>query len=276
METANKKLLEYESTVTSMEFEMLNMQKVWKNKANGEKATNETKNNEGPPQEIPEVEVDITFEQPAKRNDDENKSKNSFESKERDDKKEVVTTSTQTDTVAKRSIDIQCDIKIPSPEPEVPKQISDFSSDSNKQIEKDEKIHIFHKEQLNKALALASERSAIISRLESQITEYQTKIKSLMLSNEEKDAKISDREKIIEQGKNESNVPNTARSDEALNSTINTLQKLITQKEETIARYQLQLKEDRNEHGKVASILQEEIKHLKEKIAIYEKEDNSR
>ncbi|XP_043474631.1 centrosomal protein of 290 kDa isoform X2 [Leptopilina heterotoma] len=274
LETANKKLLEYESTVTSMEFEMLNMQKVWKDRANGEKATNEKTNNESP-QEIPEVEVDITFEEPAKRTDDENlKSKNHL--KENVETKEVVTTSTQTDSVAKRSIDLQCELKIPSPESEVAKQILDFSSDSNKQIEKDEKIHIFHKEQLNKALALASERSAIISRLESQITEFQTKIKSLMLSNEEKDVKISERDKIIELGKNESNIPSTARSDEALNSTINTLQKLITQKEETIARYQLQLKEDRNEHGKVASILQEEIKHLQEKVAIYEKEDNSR
>lgn len=52
----------------------------------------------------------------------------------------------------------------------------------------------------------------------------------------------------------------------ALKSTVNSLQKLLSQKEETIARYQTLLKEDRDEHSKAAARLQEEIKSLYSRI----------
>jgi centrosomal protein CEP290 len=65
----------------------------------------------------------------------------------------------------------------------------------------------------------------------------------------------------------QSHVTNTDCTDKlALKSTINSLQKLIHQKEETIMRYQNLLKEDRDEHSRAASRFQDEIKSLHDRI----------
>ena len=55
-------------------------------------------------------------------------------------------------------------------------------------------------------------------------------------------------------------VADQATSNEALQSTVKTLQKIIAQKEETIERYQIMLKEDRDKHSQAACSLQDEIK----------------
>lgn len=289
-ETANKKLLEYEATVTSMEFEMLNMQKIWKVKANREKIGRQKIDSEDL---IPEQDKKIPGEEEEGKptNNDEmirngengflkvNKEKEIVELKEGNDMKpESRCNSTQTEIITQRSIEIQCELKFDYSEFDSKREQKEIILQENKkQIKRDDYMTIFHKEQLNKALALASERSAIILKYESQLTEYQTKINSLTSIIEDKDAEIGDRDNIIDQINNESNVLNTDISDTvALNSTINTLQKLLGQKEETISRYQMLLKEDRDEHSKVKNILQEEIKHLQEKIALFEKDEKIR
>ena len=269
-----------------MEFEMLNMQKVWKEKLDREKeiVTQQVENSEREKemctQEIegikdkPEQEKEILQQVDSdakKAYHDKNikKLKKDIEQK----KIEMDSTSTQTDVVKKCSVEVQCEFHLRYTETNDAKATKETSSVNNEQrIEQDDNIHAFFNEQLNKALLLASERSATILKYESQLTEYQTKINSLSAIIAEKDVKLVDRDTIIEQLKSEPNVVNIDGTDKmALKSTINSLQKLLSQKEETIARYQTLLKEDRDEHNKAAGSLQEEIRHLQEKIASLER-----
>ncbi|XP_012276740.1 centrosomal protein of 290 kDa [Orussus abietinus] len=122
-------------------------------------------------------------------------------------------------------------------------------------------------EQFRQALNLASERSATIIKYESQIVEYQARISVLNKTIEEKDLQVAQRDKIIERvNRDSSNIPMDSTDKIALKSTVNSLQQILTQKEETITRYQNLLKEDRDEHSKAAARFQEEIKSLHERI----------
>ncbi|KAG5345889.1 CE290 protein, partial [Acromyrmex heyeri] len=136
-------------------------------------------------------------------------------------------------------------------------------------------------EQLDQALKLASEHSAMLVKCESQLSEYKSKVDALNKVITEKDsqyqAKVDTLNKAIEEKDShlaqKQNVldelmtqPRVASTDCALKSMINSLQKLINQKEETILRYQNLLKEDRDEHSRAASRFQDEIKNLHDHI----------
>lgn len=125
------------------------------------------------------------------------------------------------------------------------------------------------REQLDQALKLSSERSSALIKYDLQIAECQAKVDSLNEIIKSKDLALAQKEKIIEEYKLSPRVqrPTTDCSEKlALKSTINSLQKLVSQKEETIGRYQNLLKEDRDEHSKAAARLQEEIRSLQSRI----------
>ncbi|XP_054003238.1 centrosomal protein of 290 kDa isoform X1 [Hylaeus anthracinus] len=131
------------------------------------------------------------------------------------------------------------------------------------------------REQLNQTLKLASERSVTLVMYESQIAEYQRQATVLKKSIESKDSQLMQKEKLLEEYRLSSRPepPSADSSDKlALKSTINSLQKLLGQKEETITRYQSLLKEDRDEHSKAAARLQDEIKSLHGRIQSMESE----
>lgn len=158
-------------------------------------------------------------------------------------------------------------------------------------------------EQLDQALKLASERTAMLNKCESQLAEYkakvdalnkvitekdsqyqakvdtlnkvieernlqyETKVDTLNKAIEEKDSHLVQNQNVLDELTTQSRVVSTDCADKlALKSTINSLQKLINQKEETILRYQNLLKEDRDEHSRAASRFQDEIKSLHDHI----------
>lgn len=140
-------------------------------------------------------------------------------------------------------------------------------------------------EQLDEALKLASERSAILAKYETQLAEYKIKLDTLNKTLEEKDSRyqakldalnkmieekdshVTERQTAFDELMKQSSITNTDCADKlALKSTINSLQKLIGQKEETILRYQTLLREDREEHDRMESRLQDEIKSLHDRI----------
>ncbi|KYM95179.1 PREDICTED: centrosomal protein of 290 kDa [Cyphomyrmex costatus] len=158
-------------------------------------------------------------------------------------------------------------------------------------------------EQLNQALKLASERSAMLVKCESQLAEYKskvdalnkvimekdlqhqakvdtlnkaieernlqyvTKVDTLSKTIEEKDSHLAQKQNVLDELMIQPRVTNIDCADKlALKSTINSLQKLINQKEETILRYQKLLKEDRDEHSQAACRFQDEIKSLHDHI----------
>lgn len=276
LQIANKKLLEYEATLTSIEFEMLNMQKVWKEKPEREKEIIVQMEPERlkpeAESEKPERDLEIPKQIENVKVDQEKDIKLKEDIVQK--KIEIVSNSTQTEIINSSSVEVQCEFNLRYTETNDTKKIKANNIVQNKkQIEKDDNVNTFLNEQLNKALALASERSAVIIKYESQLAEFQAKIISLTTAVEEKDTKLLDRDQIIEQLKSDSNESNVDGSDKlALKSTINSLQKLVNQKEETVSRYQMLLKEDRDEHSRAASSLQEEIKHLQDKVTQMEKE----
>ncbi|CAD1480387.1 unnamed protein product, partial [Heterotrigona itama] len=127
------------------------------------------------------------------------------------------------------------------------------------------------REQLNQALKLASERSSALIKCELQLAEHQAKVDSLNKVIESKELELARKEKLVEEEykllpRVQASPAGDCSEKLALKSTINSLQKLLGQKEETIARYQNLLKEDRDEHSNAAARLQEEIRGLRARI----------
>ncbi|XP_019698378.1 centrosomal protein of 290 kDa isoform X2 [Harpegnathos saltator] len=122
-------------------------------------------------------------------------------------------------------------------------------------------------EQLDQALKLVSQRSAMLVKCESQLAECQTKVDTLTKVIEEKDSYLIQKQNMLDELTSQSHAMDIECTDKlALKSTINSLQKLVSQKEETILRYQHLLKEDRDEHSRAASRFQDEIKSLHDRI----------
>lgn len=103
--------------------------------------------------------------------------------------------------------------------------------------------------------------------IEEKDLQYQIKMDSLNKVIEEKNSHLAQKQSVLDELISQSHITNTDCTDKlALKSTINSLQKLINQKEETILRYQNLLKEDRDEHSRAASCFQNEIKNLHDRI----------
>lgn len=121
---------------------------------------------------------------------------------------------------------------------------------------------------MKQALTLASERSIALTKCESQLAEHRARTatlsklleekNSLLLESEESSSKFSLPNRDV--GEVQSSRIDPAASNEALQTTVKTLQKIILQKEETIERYQMMLKDDRDKHSQAAISLQDEIK----------------
>lgn len=287
LQIANSKFNEYESVINSMEQDMLNIQRAWC------------------PQQ--EHQIRITTQ--------------NFETKSIQVTMETQVVSVQTDPY------ICC----------LNKKVEEITKETDKEIDKetDKETVIFKdiqkpiklsettektfrevgnnteesassailNEQLDQALKLASERSAMLVKCESQLAEYKskvdvlnkvitekdsqyqakvdtlnkvieernlqylTKVDTLNKAIEEKDSHLAQKQNVLDELMTQSRVASTDCADKlALKSTINSLQKLINQKEETILRYQNLLKEDRDEHSRAASHFQDEIKNLHDHI----------
>ncbi|KAK0175035.1 hypothetical protein PV327_008820 [Microctonus hyperodae] len=200
LQTTTDKLIQYETIITTMEYEMINIQNIWKNKI----------------ETSPKI---------------------------------INNLSSQTEI--------------------------NFVSTDKKSVYVEACVECYSTEQLNEALSLASDRSLKLIKYESQIAEYEAKITALNNGIIEKDLELVEQRKIIEQQKSmeKINLNNVEDVDNiAIKSSINSLQKIINQKEETITRYQLLLKEDRDEHSKAAARLQEEIKNVRHEMAAIKQE----
>lgn len=277
LQIANSKFNEYESVINSMEQDMLNIQRAW----------------------CPQQEHQVRINTP------------NFETKSIQVTMETQVVSVQTDPyICCLNKNAEDTIKETDKETVV---FKDFpkSIKSSEAIEKTfreagnntEDSSVIINEQLDQALKLASERSAMLVKCESQLAEYkvkvdalnkaiiekdlqyqakvdtlneaieernlqyQTKVDNLNKAIEEKNSHLAQKQNILDEFMIQPRVASTDCADKlALKSMINSLQKLINQKEETILRYQNLLKEDRDEHSQAASRFQDEIKSLHEHI----------
>lgn len=289
LQIVNNKYMEYESIINQMEHDMVQIQKIW-NKGQNQQSKIDTHNIATSPilqenkhasvqtivdlspkeiqtdpytcclnkKETNEVEIQtICFEE----NDSENLKfkEKTKESTKRNTQMEMDVNEKEKSIYSKENI--ECKEKAEK-EKEVMKENND------------QEISLL-REQLNEALKLVSERSSTLIKCELQIIECQAKIDSLNKIIKSKDLELMQKKKLLEEYKLSSELEVTdSQCNEylALKSTINSLQKLLSQKEETIARYQNLLKEDRDEHSKAAARLQEEIKNLHIRILSMESE----
>ncbi|KAK0079026.1 hypothetical protein PV325_001844, partial [Microctonus aethiopoides] len=205
LQTTTDKLIQYETIITTMEYEMINIQNIWKNKMETTPRINKNLS--------PQTEINLTFP----------------------NKKSVCVEA----CVECHSIEVQtdpCEMLINSESNKEEKSIT--INQNNVELNDIS----FLQEQLNEALSIASDRSLKLIKYESQIAEYEAKITALNNGIIEKDLQLVEQNKLIEQQKSmdKLNVNEVEDADNvAFKSSINSLQKIISQKEETITRYQL-------------------------------------
>ncbi|XP_029679653.1 centrosomal protein of 290 kDa-like isoform X1 [Formica exsecta] len=282
LQIANSKFNEYESVITSMEQDMLNIQRAW----------------------YPQHDNQLQINTP------------NVETKSIQAETETQVVSVQTDTYTcclNQKVQDTGDITVFK---DINKEKSIESSETIKSTfreagnnTEESSNSVILNEQLDQALKLASERSVMLVKCESQLAEYkakvdalnkaimekdtqyqamvdtsnkaieekdlqyQTRIDTLNKTIEEKDSHLAQKQNVLDELISQSRITNTDGTDKlALKSTINSLQKLINQKEETILRYQNLLKEDRDEHSRAASRFQDEIKSLHDRILAMQSE----
>ncbi|XP_015431660.1 PREDICTED: centrosomal protein of 290 kDa [Dufourea novaeangliae] len=285
LQTANNKFMEYESLITSMEHEMMQIQKAW-SKSQDQQMKIATCNTGTSPVQFENKHESVQATTATKSGEIQTDPYTCCLEKKNTSETEVQTTSTLKDIEPEeelqskeKKMDQTEKTKYEDTETDQREKLV-YSKVESKETEKtvvvpreeirnnDQEIHLLH-DQLNQALKLASERSATLVKYELQITEYQAKVEALNRTIEDKDSLLMQKEKLLKEYKSPSQLqPSSSESSDklALKSTINSLQKLIGQKEETITRYQNLLKEDRDEHSKAAARLQEEIKNLHARI----------
>lgn len=123
--------------------------------------------------------------------------------------------------------------------------------------------------QLTKALDLASERNSMILNLESRLSEAQSQIKIFEFQLEEKNNLLKDL-------KGTQTTKEFINFDKSNNIKINSMQKLMLEKETILQRYQELLKNERLQQMKIFEESQKEIKQLKGTIFELEKKLNDR
>ncbi|KAL2711712.1 centrosomal protein of 290 kDa-like isoform X1 [Vespula squamosa] len=246
LQMANEKAAKYESMITTMENEMINMQRTW----------NRRQDEQG-------VSSDVRI-------------------------KEM-----KSDTVEKRSVFVQVTIELDSIEIQTepydcclnkreesdgivvsPKKKSVREAGNNTEATNDINSIIELKERLADALKLAEDRSEIIVSYESEISDCRERINALNKKIKEKESELLKREiNIVEPTLDIIPIESIDCTDKlALRSTVNSLQKIVAQKEETITRYKNLMKEEREEYVEVTCSLEKEIKDLRYKIEFLEGE----
>ena len=301
---ANNKFMEYESVITEMEHEMIQIQRVWskgqdqrfktntndttspmlsKNKHASIQAIVETKPREMQTdpytccldkKQTSDIEVQTTFSKESDPEDEKFKEKVKETAKEptKETSKEMEVKEKKEEAIHSKE-DTRYKETIKTTKEMIGEKVNvehgeKAEKDAIERKESDQEMSLL-REQLDQALKLSSERSSALIKYELQIAECQAKVDSLNEIIKSKDLALAQKEKIIEEYKLSPRVqhPTTDCSEKlALKSTINSLQKLVSQKEETIGRYQNLLKEDRDEHSKAAARLQEEIRSLQSRI----------
>ncbi|XP_046435026.1 centrosomal protein of 290 kDa [Neodiprion fabricii] len=242
LQIVNSRIASQDTLINAMESEMIFIQKIWSRSSNNDDGTS----NQNPEINIIDVDVDVV---------------------------DVETASIAVQThIESRSVETQ----VHRDQEAVP--ITSVRNESNEDGQTDYTSQIGLNERLNQALSLASERSALLVKYELEIAEYRDKIATLNEQLAEKNSLLSTvTEKTEEPVKFNPSVADIETSDKiVLRSTVNSLQKIITQKEETILRYQNLLKEDRDEHSKAAARLQEEIKSLQARVAGMQQQVNQK
>ncbi|XP_046753485.1 centrosomal protein of 290 kDa [Diprion similis] len=242
LQIVKSRVTSQEILINAMESEMIFMQKIW---------SRSSKNGEGSSNQNPEIDiVDVDVD---------------------DVDVETVSIAVQT-RVETRSVETQVHRDQQSV------SISSVRHESREVQPTNHDSQIALNERLNQALSLASERSALLVKYELEIAEYQEKIATLNGQLAEKNSLLSSVTEKTEEPENfKPSVADIETSDKVvLRSTVNSLQKIITQKEETILRYQNLLKEDRDEHSKAAARLQEEIKSLQARVAAMQQQVNQK
>ncbi|XP_018356859.1 PREDICTED: centrosomal protein of 290 kDa-like [Trachymyrmex septentrionalis] len=265
LQIANSKFNEYESVINSMEQDMLNIQRAWC--PQHEHQTRITI----PNFETKSIQVTIETQVVSVQTDPYICCLN----------KKVEETTKETDKETDKKTVIFQDTQEPIKSSETTEKT--FREVGNNTEESANSVML--NEQLDQALKLASERSAMLVKCESQLSEYkskvdalnkvimetdsqyQAKVDTLNKAIEEKDSHLAQKQNVLDELMTQPRIATTDCTDKlALKSTINSLQKLINQKEETILRYQNLLKEDRDEHSRAASRFQDEIKNLHDHI----------
>lgn len=248
LQIASSKFNEYESVIANMEQDMMNIQRAWS------------------PQQDHQLQMNVSH----------------LDTKSVQAMVELQVVSVQTDPYvcclnkkdegAIKKSEVPEDIRKPSQSSETSEKT--FRDAASNTEERESSMHL--NEQLDQALKLVSERSVILAKCESQLAEYQTKVDILSKAIEEKDTRLIQKQNTLDEitmSQSQSYATEIECTDKlALKSTINSLQKLISQKEETILRYQQLLKEDRDEHSQAASRFQDEIKSLQDRILAMQSE----
>lgn len=251
LQIASDKFNEYESVIAGMEQDMMNIQRAWYPQQDNQLRIN------APHLETKSVQVAVEFQVVSVQTDPYTCCLD----------QKVKEGSTKKNEVSQ-------DIKKP-PEPSETTEKVDAERrlrDAESNTEQSES-HTSHNEQLDQALKLLSERSAMLAKCESQLVKCQTKVDTLTKAIEEKDSRLVQKQNVLDELTSQSRATDIECTDKlALKSTINSLQKLINQKEETILRYQHLLKEDRDEHSRAASRFQDEIKSLHDRILAIQSE----
>ncbi|XP_034174302.2 centrosomal protein 290kDa [Osmia lignaria lignaria] len=268
LQAANNKFMDYESLITSMEKEMIEIQKVWgKGQQQQSKIDIQNTATSPVPLENNHVSVQATIEMNSMEVQTDPytcclETKKTLEV-------EVQTSILKEEKTGEQSTETQQTEVEEVYSKKEGKQTEEPEKEENTMEDEEEEEVSLLRDQLNRALKLASERSSTLVKYELQIAEYQVKIEGLNKILESKDLQLTEKEKLLEECKAQphSQLHSSEYSDKlALKSTINSLQKLLSQKEETIARYQNLLKEDRDEHSKAAVRLQEEIRSLQARL----------
>ncbi|CAL7934044.1 unnamed protein product [Xylocopa violacea] len=284
LQIASNKFAEYESLITRMEHDMVAIQKAWSKGQDQQRKTDVHDRTTSPilsESKHKSSQVAVETESREMQTDPytcclNKKQTNEIEiqtivpskGSEQEDSKKV-----EKDTKERRLKEIEMETK--------EKEGSTFYEETTEHREKAEKENDVERkkdiqeasllrDQLNQALKLASDRSSTIIKYELQLAECQAQVESLTRTVRGKDLELTEKEKLLEEYKLLPQLQAQSGPDcgdkLALKSTINSLQKLVGQKEETIARYQSLLKEDRDEHSKAAARLQEEIRSLHARV----------
>ncbi|KAG7212966.1 hypothetical protein KM043_002306 [Ampulex compressa] len=252
LQMANQKFLEYETVISGMEEDMINIQKVWgQQRTKSGKSETQSSGTSPIPLESNTVPIQAGVE--------------------------TRSIAVQTDPYTccmerKETTEVELQVEFDAPVVDAPKKEVRGLEEAERDTRSEEGIGLVS-EQLNQALKLAADRATTLTKYETQITECRAQVEALNKTIESKDLQLAQRDQILEDYKAQQQPPGVDCSDKlALKSTINSMQKLIGQKEETIARYQNLLKEDRDEHSRAAARLQEEIKNLHDRILTMQNE----
>ncbi|OAD55251.1 hypothetical protein WN48_05217 [Eufriesea mexicana] len=271
LQISNNKILEYESLIIQMEHDIVQIQKTW-SKGQDQQSKIDTRNAATSPRSLENKHVSVEAVAETKPIEMQTDPYTCCL-----EKKETIEMEVQTTPVKEA---VSGDVKLKEKEKETrqsemekqEKEAIYWKEEAEKEKDsmrrKDDQEISLLREQLDQALKLASERSSALIKYELQVAEWQAKVDSLNTMIKSRDLELTQKEKLLEEYKLSSQLQfsTTDCSELAFKSTINSLQKLLGQKEETIIRYQSLLKEDRDEHSKAAARLQEEIRSLHNRI----------